>query len=1764
MRFNFTNFISIYKNQKYFDSIGGDDRAANFWSSLICSFREAFFGGLSPDANLNLDQNTDIATNVNQESAINNEILANDIVSEESHQQLASKIKQREESKVSWKILSRIVTILKVGISVPGMFVGGLSLGSLSLFGEFAMDKLHDNLRHIWAKKDWMVLIQHQIDNLEQELLQALQKAKNVPKTIPKVDDPMVQNSFIYQNQLTLSQIQSELSTLRYESRMTDLQILSTLRERQENVKYNSKEVETVETSSELLAEIPTSRVAIAIEDPRYAVIAEKGITLMEKNTFISKSHNIRMNTLFLKSLFRLRGDSLHVFKGLIINKEGIDIEGLGDFLNNKYGDTKYTDKITEATREYDILEYLSYDFQTATDPIYVIPISKRYNPSIEVELTSKSTLESNILSIIYSEYLKSEKVSEFVSDYGLIFQEYPSLLDNIIVSKSIIELESFIDMFNSKVDSLLWELFKISDSSIIRGQIFSQITLNIMKNQFLNKWVIKNPTSSKELDWNTEVNNFWRDHCEKVLKSTQSEKIYKIFKNCFGLSVMHTIFVAAETNKMIDFDNIISGIINVLDGNSLDNEMARVFLLDSFTKASLGIFQIASNEYGKLIKSYSTFSEWKGYLAEVDELLNYLPVVVKEKFFSSEVSSLLKVITKYYYGSGRDKISSDPHILLSSNFRFPDLSIWKFELNDNEDFDIEFVLQASKYSMDNDYVSESFIDILSSLYIAVRENIQSGNPKLKLIAKASLLNLLNLNKDYNTFTTYFDFLLRNFADKIYSLDKNFYDFKTGDTWKVDRLIVAEEQFILKELNEYIWKKFDYSLTTNQYITELASLSNDASFILRIYNNIKNKNFGTVTIEKIGAFLKDLAKRSTSLVSTITTLSSDDNIVVIPSINRISNIKYYRITDKYASGQYGILRKVFDLDSSNNQYQNGFDIESSTEFKKAYKIIHTFDSNGNPIHGLAQISQNKLVPLPNGWFDGLIIKDKNDQNQLINNLVFTDHFGHLLSTPFFNPNTDKFMIRDISIINEEIRNNPLGAYGINILIDFSKMDSRGQMNSLITVDLIDNEFNIHSNYHLPSSIGNYFENLDTSKLVKMKSRSSSLKSNGDLCFLPIIQTSGILIKTGQFYEFYYNIISFPSQDAPGILYPNSYILSLLEEINAVFDPSSGYIDPNSKRSIEDIEGVLNRLFKNKAEIRDFLLINKFGDALHDTEFSIKDWLSFIFDKITDPTLELGNDRVSQLLKEALNNLNQYKTESGSYENPFDTGKIWFSETGVVSELEHGKFVFEVIKRLFGHVSLMYLFLHSIDFYESTSGFRLDFCTISPSSERIEALVKQYNIQASSQESRYGALQRGGILNHIFSLLFGNSFMHLPTKTGALTQDNRVYFDYSPMPFLSDHLYASSLQDLNSLVQNYFQIGYTEYISKKNIETVYTESCENMLEVFKVKLWDTIAARHLGIAETNALYEQALIQAKYDIFRTSIESHGTFSIRYQVENLLIGYQYSHSRYVYSENCYQRGIVFHNLKVQKVDRFGKVILDQNGNPIMEPLIVFLNKDDFKGKNIQIFRKASKKYDLYNTLEQNFHTSTLDRLYTVVQMILENNGKARFFTAINRGSQYGHQYINIVPGQTFQHLRSYYDINLDLDENGRINPTEANQKELEKIEFLIALSGSYIMYSGNVKSSILLIMKEQGASISDNSICGINHNNIFRIRNIYSQYGAPDGDGYILQQIYGSLSTTGNYYIGPNNNIDPNNIWNRFSNFQPVSQTTFLNYYDPAIWD
>lgn len=109
---------------------------------------------------------------------------------------------------------------------------------------------------------------------------------------------------------------------------------------------------------------------------------------------------------------------------------------------------------------------------------------------------------------------------------------------------------------------------------------------------------------------------------------------------------------------------------------------------------------------------------------------------------------------------------------------------------------------------------------------------------------------------------------------------------------------------------------------------------------------------------------------------------------------------------------------------------------------------------------------------------------------------------------------------------------------------------------------------------------------------------------------------------------------------------------------------------------------------------------------------------------------------------------------------------------------------------------------------------------------------------------------------------------------------------------------------------------------------------------------------------------------------------------------------------------------------------------------------------------------------------------------------------------GPLYGYQYLTIVPGRNFQHLKQYYDINLELDAYGKVRPTEANQKEFRKNEFLIALSGTYIEYGYSRKSNVMLIMKEEDASMADYSICEIDYDKISRLREIYSRYGAPMG--------------------------------------------------------
>jgi len=293
----------------------------------------------------------------------------------------------------------------------------------------------------------------------------------------------------------------------------------------------------------------------------------------------------------------------------------------------------------------------------------------------------------------------------------------------------------------------------------------------------------------------------------------------------------------------------------------------------------------------------------------------------------------------------------------------------------------------------------------------------------------------------------------------------------------------------------------------------------------------------------------------------------------------------------------------------------------------------------------------------------------------------------------------------------------------------------------------------------------------------------------------------------------------------------------------------------------------------------------------------------------------------------------------------------------------------------------------------------------------------------------------------------------------------------------------------------------------------------MLEAIDNNLW--LATKRFGGEKMHTIYDQLLLNAKWEIINSKGVSDGNYHLRMQIEDLLIGHEYTSS------------VIFHTFPY---------------GPNNNPLEIKYNKDNLRGKNILVYKrfmaKLSRKGKYSEFKEQigkNFDLAVQNRFNVLLKITLRNNGKVSVFPAINRGPNYGYQSVEITGTGTLSYLRDRLDINLELDEHGRPLPTKANKEEYKKIMFLTALSMTYQHYTEQnqlIKTNFLLIMKEFGASISDPSICGFNHDKIFRLTSpsYFSSLGAPGGEGYQLAQITGSLSTEGNFLIGQDGNINP----------------------------
>ncbi len=566
-------------------------------------------------------------------------------------------------------------------------------------------------------------------------------------------------------------------------------------------------------------------------------------------------------------------------------------------------------------------------------------------------------------------------------------------------------------------------------------------------------------------------------------------------------------------------------------------------------------------------------------------------------------------------------------------------------------------------------------------------------------------------------------------------------------------------------------------------------------------------------------------------------------------------------------------------------------------------------------------------------------------------------------------------------------------------------------------------------------------------------------------------------------------------------YPISYINDKIGFLNIKTNPESGQVNLKGYRDKNDIENLINRFFKNEAEIKEFLFLFENGDGnivpMQKDDVKLKKWLSGLYNKITDNTLQLGNSRADLIIQEIRDNLLNKYTQNPLVLTTDD--KVFLTQ----DEIDAGKFIFDQISLLFGHFTLRLIFMHMIDFYGNPNSYKVDFIS-RPKNRDLVSFIQAFSIITPTQhhtDSPFNTEAGIETNNNFFAYLFLDSSLLFPTLQGA-NLDNEVFFGYSPLTFLdksiniqmASYVRGERHKVFNKRISKFFFAKYDAL--KQNIYSVdlletrvglFAQSSKEILDVVKVELKNSIDNREdLSSLEKTDLYNRLLATAQkelFDIARYQIKAGANYesNIRHQIENLLIGWSKAtniyHTYYGRIENIYQRNIIFH----------------QVNDPLTnKPFKLSLEKTMFDGKDLIIWRNnkwgtrtmkhSDINYDQYN------HETIIERA-DILKKIIENNfgenGKARIYPVINPSVGAGYHFIlktetltNLFPD--FRHLVNDKRTNRDA----RRFDIDLNDPNLQhKLEHIIKASLVNLEVSGfnpNVRD-ILFIMTKDDISIT-----------------------------------------------------------------------------------
>ncbi len=394
---------------------------------------------------------------------------------------------------------------------------------------------------------------------------------------------------------------------------------------------------------------------------------------------------------------------------------------------------------------------------------------------------------------------------------------------------------------------------------------------------------------------------------------------------------------------------------------------------------------------------------------------------------------------------------------------------------------------------------------------------------------------------------------------------------------------------------------------------------------------------------------------------------------------------------------------------------------------------------------------------------------------------------------------------------------------------------------------------------------------------------------------PDFSKEGILMTEEQFLKDYFHYVyrAYYSKAGYVTITINQYASKTFDELNVQYRVNEARIDFSTQRTKDMVDSIINKIFDSDSDMEVFLLSDgrdKNGilrPRLSSSTAQVvtkKQWIKWMFDKLTDPVLELklapkGTDYVSDLIREAIEDLTVLK-KSGHNPNPID---ITTDQVNYATDLEaqNAKSILETINKLIGHKTIRNLFMHIVDFYEF-GGFKLETTTLRTS----EVMVDVFELYEFIYPTYSGpkSPSKGSILENLFHYLYGNAYFRFTVVNG---KEYRMNLGYSPMPFLSPDE-SISLLNADSVLLDLFNSHYErEYLPNRqgdnNIRTkAFFDNSIELFEAVEQKVKDALSMQFLQFFPYDKHSVQNIL---FKVFTSLQRSMGKQSARFQIDNLM---------------------------------------------------------------------------------------------------------------------------------------------------------------------------------------------------------------------------------------------------------------------------------------